>query len=72
MWPEGVVFHSPPFDEHLGLPQGIEDLSIQQFVSQFTVEAFAVAVFPGATGFNIEGSYPCICKPLAHGLGGEF
>jgi hypothetical protein len=26
--PEGVVFHSPPFDEYLGLPKDVKDLSI--------------------------------------------
>ena len=69
---EGVVFHSPPLDEYLGLSEGVEDLSIQQFVSQFTVETFTVAVFPGAARFNVEGSYSCSFKPLTYRLGGEF
>lgn len=70
--PEGVVFHSPPLDEYLGLSEGVEDLSIQQFVSEFTVETFTVAVFPGATRFDIEGSYSCSFKPLTYRLRGEF
>ena len=69
---EGVVFHSPPLDEYLGLSEGVEDLLIQQFVSQFTVETFTVAVFPGAARFNVEGPHACICKPLANSRGGEF
>ncbi len=55
--PESVVFLSPSFDEHLSLPEGVEDLSIQQFVSEFPVEAFTVAVFQGATGFSVESLY---------------
>jgi hypothetical protein len=72
VWSEGVVFLSPSFDEHLGLPEVIEDLSIQQFVSEFAVEAFAVAVFPWAARLDVQGFHPCIFKPLAHSLGGEF
>ena len=72
MGPEGIVFHSPPFDENLRFPEGVENLSIQQFVSKFTVETFTVTVFPRAPWFDVEGSYPCSVKPLAYGLGGEF
>ena len=72
MGPEGVVFHSPPFDEYLGFFQGVKDLAIQQFVSEFTVEAFTVAVFPGAARFDVEGWYACSFEPLAYCLGGEF
>jgi len=72
VWPEGVVFVSPPLDEYLSFLEGVEDLSIQQFVSEFPVEAFAVAVFPWATGLDVEGSHPCSFKPLTYRLGGEF
>jgi hypothetical protein len=72
VWSEGIVFLSPSFDEHLGLPEVIEDLSIQQFVSEFAVEAFAVAVFPWAARLDVQGSHPCIFKPLAHSLGSKF
>jgi hypothetical protein len=72
VWSEGIVLHSPPFDEYLGLPEGIEDLSIEQFVSEFPVEAFAVAVFPWAARFDIQGPYPRVFQPLANSLGGEF
>jgi hypothetical protein len=69
---EGIVFYSPPFDEYLRLPECVKDLSIQQFVSELTVETFTVAVFPGTPWFDIEGSYPCTVKPLAYSLGSEF
>jgi hypothetical protein len=72
MGPEGVVFSSPPFDEYLSFLQGIEDLSIQQFVSEFPVETFTVTVFPGAARFNVQGSHSCSFKPLTYRLGSEF
>lgn len=72
MWPEGVVFLAPLFDEYLGLPEGEKDLSIEHFVSELAVEALTVAIFPGATGFDVEGSYSCSFKPLTYSLGGEF
>ncbi len=68
----GIVFHSPSFDEYLGLPEGVKDLSIKHFVSEFTVETFTVAVFPRATRFDVQGSYSRSFKPLANSLGGEF
>lgn len=72
VWPEGVVFHSPTLDEYLCFSEGIEDLSVQQFVSQFAVEAFAVAVFPRATGLDVEGSHACSLKPLPYRRSSEF
>jgi hypothetical protein len=72
MGPEGIVFHSPAFDEYLRLPEGVKDLSIQQFVSELTVETLTVAAFPGAPWFDVDGSYPCSVKPLAYSLGREF
>ena len=58
--PEGIVFHSPPFDEHLGLLECVKDLPVEQFVPEFAVEAFTVAVLPGTAGFDIEGAHSCI------------
>ncbi len=72
MWSEGVVFRSPPFYEYLSFLEGEKDLSIEHFVSELAVEALTVAIFPGATGFDVEGSYSCSFKPLAYSLGGEF
>jgi hypothetical protein len=34
-------------DEHLGLLQAIEDLAVEQLVSEFAVEALVVAVLSG-------------------------
>ena len=41
--PDGVVLSSPAFDEHLGLPERVEDFTLQQFVAELAVERFDVA-----------------------------
>ena len=45
--PDGVVVDAPLLDQDLGIPQAVEDFTIQQFVPEPGVEAFAVAVLPG-------------------------
>ena len=41
-----VVVFSPLFDDDLGLFQGVEDFTVQQFVPEAGIEAFTVAVLP--------------------------
>ena len=50
MRPYGVVVASPVLDDDLGFTQRIEDLSVEQFVPQASIEAFDVAVLPGLPG----------------------
>ena len=42
--PELVVVSPPSFDEHLGLLQRVENLSIHQLISELAVEALIEAV----------------------------
>ena len=44
------------FDDDLGLLQGIEDLTIEKFISKLRVEALAIAIFPWGAGFDVGGS----------------
>src|SRR5215211_3275973 len=46
---DGVVMASPAFDHHSGLPQGVEELSIQQLVPQPT-SVTPIARIASATG----------------------
>ena len=46
---------SPVFNDDLRFLQCVEDLAVQQFVSQLTVEALAIAVLPGAAWLNAGG-----------------
>ena len=45
--PLGVVVTTPLFDDDLGFLEGVEDLSVEQFVSEPGIEAFYVSVLPG-------------------------
>jgi hypothetical protein len=38
VWPNGVVVTTPPFNEDLGLLDGIEDLAVEQLITQLAVE----------------------------------
>src|ERR1035437_8556484 len=53
MRPHRVVLHSPLFDHHLRLLQGVEDLSVQALISQLAVEALTVPVLPGTARFVV-------------------
>ncbi len=49
----GVVLHPPPFNQHLGLQQRVEDLAIEQLITQLAVERLDVAVLPGAARLRL-------------------
>ena len=72
MRPERVVLNAPSFDQHLSLPECVEDFSIKDFVSELAVEAFTVPVLPGAARFYKEGSYTRSFKPVAYCVGSEL
>ena len=50
--PDAVVVPSPVLDEHLRFLKGVEDLCIQEFISELAIEGFDIAVLPGTTGFD--------------------
>ena len=50
----GVVVVAPLPNDGLGLLQAVEDLSIQKLVTQLAVEAFAVAILPGAARLDVK------------------
>jgi hypothetical protein len=52
MWAHVVVMLSPIFDHGLSLFQSVEDFAVQQFIAQLSVEAFAVAILPRASGLD--------------------
>jgi len=67
--PDRVVVLAPLLDDNGSFLQAIEDLSVEQFITQFSVEGFAVAILPGATGFDIQRLRSEFCEPAAHDLG---
>ena len=46
MLADGIVVAPPLFDDDSGFFERVEDLSIEKFVAEPGVEAFAIAVFP--------------------------
>lgn len=45
---------APPVrDDDLGLAQGVEDLTVEGLVAQARIEAFDIAILPGAACFDI-------------------
>lgn len=49
-----VVLDSPPFDQYFCLQKRVEDLSIEQFISQLSVEGFDIAILPRAAWFDVQ------------------
>jgi len=66
--PDRVVVLAPLLDDDGGFLQIVEDLSIEQFIAQFSVEGFAVTVLPRASGCDVERLRSELCKPAAHDL----
>ena len=63
MWPDGIVVPPPGLDQDLRFRQGVEDLPVEQFIAQRTVEGLAVAVFPWRTWRDVEralSGIPCM------------
>ena len=50
MRPDGVVVPPPLLDDNSRLFEAVEDLPVEQLVTQLAVEALVVAVLPGLPG----------------------
>ena len=72
MWSFGVVVCSPLLDDDLRFAQAVEYFLIETFVAELSVEAFAVAVLPWASGFDVECLRSDIGEPFAYDLGGHL
>jgi hypothetical protein len=46
---------TPALTDDLGFTQRIEDLTVEQFIPQASIEAFDVAVLPRAAGLDVSG-----------------
>lgn len=42
------------FDQDLGFAQGVEQLTIQQFIPEPGIEAFAVSILPGGSWLDVS------------------
>jgi hypothetical protein len=48
MRPESVILLPPSFDDHLSFSQNMDNLPVEQFISQLSIEGFVVSILPGA------------------------
>ncbi len=69
MRPDRVVVFAPLLDDDGGFLQAVEDLTVEQFVAQFSVKGLAVAILPGTAGFDVQGLRSELCEPAAYDLG---
>ena len=72
MRPDRVVVLAPVLDQHLGLLEGVEDLTIEQLIPELPIEALVLAVLPGAPRLDLEGLDAEPGEPVSNGLGGEL
>ena len=72
MRPDCIEVAPPTFDDDLGLPQRVEDFTVEQFITQACVEAFDVTILPGAAWCDVSGLCADRCDPLLHSLGHEL
>jgi len=72
MGSDGVVVVAPLLDEDLGFLGAAEDFSIEQFVPQLAVEAFAIAVLPRTARRDVKRLYPNPGQPFLDGYGNKL
>lgn len=53
----GVVVLTPTLNEHLCFPQRVEDLAVEQLVTQLAVEALDLPVLPLTPGLDVQRRY---------------
>ena len=67
-----VVVPSPLLDQDRRFFQGIEDLHVQQLVSELTVETFAVAILPGTAGLDEQRADIQPFEPVTDSMSAEL
>jgi len=58
-----IVVPPPGVGQHLRLRHTRKDLTVKQFISELTIEAFDVAVLPGAARLDKQRLYTQSCQP---------
>ena len=72
MRPDSVVLSAPVLDENLCLFESVEDLNIEQAISELAVEAFTVSVLPRGVRFDEQRGGSKSAQPFTHCLGCEL
>ena len=64
----GVVVDAPFLDDLLGFLKAVEDLAIEQLVSQLAIEGFAISVLPRRSGLDVKALAAQSRQPLPQHL----
>src|SRR5258708_3315238 len=72
MGPDRVVVTTPAFDDDLRLSQCVEDLAVEQLVTQAGIKTLDKAVLPGTAGRDVGGLCADGTDPILHRLGNEL
>ena len=67
-----VVVFPPLLDQDLCLAQGVEYFTVEQFIAEPGIEAFAVSVFPRASWLDVSGLCTNGCDPVPNRLRDEL
>ena len=63
---DGIVVPSPVLDQHFRLSKCREDFAVQEFVPQFRVQAFAIAILPRTSRFDVKRFDADPAEPFSH------
>ena len=67
MRPDLVIMLPPAFDDDPCFRQRVENFAVEQFVAKLRVEAFAIAILPGASWLDVSGLRSHRGDPILHG-----
>jgi hypothetical protein len=70
--PDGVVVDPPAFGQHTQFLGRVEDLPVQELISKFAVERFAVAVLPWSARLDVQSLCSGVGKPFPQILCNEL
>ncbi len=64
-----IVVSAPALNDDLGFFERVEDLTVEQLISQASIEAFHITVLPRAPWFDVGGRSTDCADLVAHRLG---
>lgn len=68
MWPDCVVFPPIFLGKNSSFEDRVEDLSVEQFISQFPIEGLNVPILPWTSGLDVECLHAQSIQPAADDL----
>jgi hypothetical protein len=70
--PHLIIVFAPILDQIPSLSPLVEELAVEQFITQLAIERFVVAIFPGTAGLDIQGFNLDALQPAAHHASSKF